>query len=93
MNRRELAELIDRFNEENTPFAIGMNFVVAGIGSVQELIKGIEEDTIDAARAKELLLDAEKMLGFGRDRVQRDRDLFDFVERYLGLVADLKRAI
>jgi len=96
MDMTALSSTIDRFNQHNDPFAIGMNFVVAGISSLQEFIKHVEAGTLDAKKHTPLLDTAEQMIVFGGEHMAKstkDRSLLTFVERYRGLCVELKRHV
>src|SRR5438046_6669841 len=96
MNKAALAAAIEGFNQKNDPFAIGMNFVVAGIGSMQEFIKHVEAGTIDPRKDAALLDQAEQMLSFGAERVQsisKDKALASFLERYRAFAVELRKMV
>ncbi len=85
----EMSELIERFNESNDEFAIGMNFMVAGIGGLQGVIKHLQGETFEPQRDRAALVEASSMLTFAAARLDGHPQVSGFIERYRRLIEQL----
>lgn len=96
MRTNELNLLIDRFNEQNDSFTIAMNFVAAGVGHIQQVIKSLDEKTFDATLSKSRLDEAERLLTFATRELSRMKEaaaVLGFAERYLRLAKEISAKV
>lgn len=89
MELDEIKQVIDTFTEERDTFAIGMEYLAAGISSVQLFIQHVQRDTLEGPRHLPLLERAQDMLERGQPKLEAQPEVAAIAERYLALVGKL----
>lgn len=92
MTNEGLAARIERFNEDNDEFTIGMNFLVAGISRIQDFIQDVQAGATDLAAHRAPLDEAQQMLAFAADKVG-DGSVGAFVVRYRAFAQELREHV
>ena len=89
MDDEALRQAVDRFNEDQDRFAVGMGYVAAGIGSVQLFCQHVGRGTLEGPRHLPLLIRAQEMLQRSQNKISGQAEVKALVDKYVEFIEAL----
>ncbi|HHO49656.1 MAG TPA: hypothetical protein ENK18_02010 [Deltaproteobacteria bacterium] len=93
MDHDELEKTIETFTEARDTFAIGIEYLAAGVSSVQLFIQHVQRGTLEGPRHLPLLERAADMLERGLPKLEAQPEVAAIAEGYIALVTQLTELV